>query len=53
MTEAGMDGSFHASRLQAESPGGVYRIGAPMAAEVFTGGALLAETTGTWSRRGA
>ena len=47
LTEAGMDGSFHASRLQAQSPGGVYTLGLPMAAEVFTGGALLAEVTGT------
>jgi hypothetical protein len=47
LTEAGMDGSFHASRLQAQSPGGVYTLGTPMAAEVFTGGALLANTTGT------
>lgn len=47
LSEAGMDGSFHASRLQAESPNGVYRIGTPMAPEVFTNGALLAETTGT------
>jgi alpha-glucosidase len=46
ITEAGMDGSFHASRLQAASPGGVYTVGTPMAAEVFTGGALLAETGG-------
>ena len=47
LTEANMDGSFHASRLQAESPNGVYRIGVPAEPEVFTGGALLAETNGT------
>jgi alpha-glucosidase len=47
ITEAGMDGSFHASRLQADSPGGEYTIGTPTAPEVFTGGALLAESTGT------
>ncbi len=47
LTEAGMDGTFHASRLQARSPGGVYRIGGPSKPEVFPGGALLAETTGT------
>ena len=47
LTEANMDGSFHASRLQAESPGGVYRIGPPMAPEVFPGGALLAHARGT------
>jgi hypothetical protein len=43
LTEAHMDGSFHASRLQAKSTGGVYRIGTPMAAEVAPGGALLAQ----------
>ncbi|CAN7271273.1 glycoside hydrolase family 97 catalytic domain-containing protein [Pseudoduganella sp. LjRoot289] len=47
LTEANMDGSFHASRLQAESPNGVYRIGGPAEPEVFTGGALLAEAKGT------
>lgn len=47
LTEAGMDGTFHASRLQAQSPNGVYRIGGPSAPEVFTNGALLAETAGT------
>ncbi|WP_229507164.1 glycoside hydrolase family 97 protein [Pseudoduganella rivuli] len=47
LTEAGMDGTFHASRLQAQSPNGVYRIGGPAKPEVFTDGALLAQTTGT------
>lgn len=47
LTEANMDGSFHASRLQADSPGGVYRIGPPASAEVFPGGALLAHARGT------
>lgn len=42
-----MDGSFHASRLQADSTGGDYCIGSPSAAEVFTGGGLLADVTGT------
>ena len=46
LTEAGMDGSWHASRLQADSSGGVYRIGGPMAAEVTPGGALLAQGSG-------
>jgi alpha-glucosidase len=46
LTEAGIDGNFHASRLQPASPDGEYRIGTPMAAEVFTGGGLLAETDG-------
>lgn len=46
LTEADMDGSYQASRLQAESAHGVYKIGAPMAAEVFPGGALMAESDG-------
>jgi hypothetical protein len=47
LTEANMDGSWHASRLQADSSGGVYRIGGPTAPEVTPGGALLAERRGT------
>ena len=47
LTEANMDGSFHASRLQTESPNGTYRIGSPSAPEVYTDGALLAEAKGT------
>ncbi|WP_426104979.1 glycoside hydrolase family 97 catalytic domain-containing protein [Massilia sp. TSP1-1-2] len=47
LSEADMDGSFHASRLQAESPDATYRIGLPMADEKFTGGAVLADVTGT------
>jgi len=46
ISEAGLDGSFHASRLQPKSVGGKYRIGTPMAAEVFTGGTLLAHGDG-------
>jgi alpha-glucosidase len=46
LSEADMDGSFHASRLRAQSLEGTYRIGSPMADEVVTGGKLLAETTG-------
>jgi hypothetical protein len=46
LTEANMDGSWHASRLQADSTGGIYRLGTPMAPEVYTGGALLAESVG-------
>ncbi|CAN7375928.1 glycoside hydrolase family 97 catalytic domain-containing protein [Massilia sp. LjRoot122] len=46
LTEANMDGSFHASRLDAASPDGRYRLAPPAAAEVFTGGALLAEAKG-------
>lgn len=47
LTETGMDGSWHASRLQADSSGGVYKVGVPMAAEVFPGGGLLAASRGT------
>ena len=46
LTEANMDGSFHASRLHTDSAGGVYRIDIPAAPEVFTDGALLAESQG-------
>jgi hypothetical protein len=46
LTEANMDGSWHASRLQADSSGAEYKVGTPMAPEVFTGGALLAEGEG-------
>lgn len=47
LTEANMNGSFHASRLATEAPGGVYRIDVPTPPEVFTNGRLLAETAGT------
>lgn len=43
LSEAGMDGRYHASRLQARSPGGEYAIGTPAAPERFPGGALKAE----------
>jgi hypothetical protein len=46
LTEANMDGSWHASRLQADSTGGIYKLGPPAAPEVFTNGALLAESSG-------
>lgn len=46
LTEAGMDGRFHASRLASDSTGGTYRIGLPEASEVFTGGHLLADIDG-------
>jgi hypothetical protein len=46
VTEAGMDGRFHASRLAADSTGGSYRVDGPEPSEVFTDGALLAETDG-------
>ncbi|MFK3738359.1 glycoside hydrolase family 97 protein [Massilia sp. TN1-12] len=50
LTETGMDGSWHASRLAARSEGGVYRLGTPMAPEVADapmGNALLASARGT------
>jgi len=46
LTEANIDGSFHASRLHTDSRGGVYRLDVPAAPEVFTNGALLAESKG-------
>jgi len=49
LSEANMDGSWHASRLEAKSPGGVYRLGIPMRQEVTTGGGLLAEAQGTFT----
>jgi hypothetical protein len=47
LTEANMDGSFHASRLDAQSKGGVYRIAPPMPEETYTNGALLPTATGS------
>lgn len=47
LTEAGMDGRFHASRLASDATGGTYRIGLPEPSEVFTGGHLLADVEGT------
>ncbi|MFG6431830.1 glycoside hydrolase family 97 protein [Roseateles sp. LYH14W] len=46
LTEAGMDGRFHGSRLASDSTGGTYRIGLPEPSEVFTGGHLLADING-------
>lgn len=46
LTEAGMDGRFHASRLASDSTGATYRIGLPEASEVSTNGHLLAEVNG-------
>ena len=46
LTEANLDGSFHASRLHTDSRGGVYRLDIPAAPEVFTNGALLGESKG-------
>lgn len=42
LSEAGMDGSWHGSRLHHDSPDGEYRLDVPQAPEVFPGGALLA-----------
>jgi hypothetical protein len=47
ISEAGMDGSFQASRLAPQSVGGKYSIGNPMAEEVYTDGRLMAEVEGT------
>jgi hypothetical protein len=47
ISEANMDGSWQASRLAQDSTRGIYSIGNPMAAEVYTNGGLLAETEGT------
>lgn len=47
LTEANMDGTFHASRLRADAAGGEYQLGTPMPAEVFTGQGLLADVEGT------
>jgi len=46
VTEANMDGSFNASRVAAESTDGRYRLAGPTAPEVFTNGALLAQSRG-------
>jgi alpha-glucosidase len=42
LTEAGMDGSYPGTNLAAKSDDGLYRIRFPQAAEVTTGGRLLA-----------
>lgn len=44
LSEANMDGSFHASRLQQNSAQGEYKIGLPSEVEIFPNGKLLAET---------
>jgi alpha-glucosidase len=48
ITEAGLDGTYCATRLQAESPNGEYRIGFPQDPEVFTGGELNPESELPW-----
>lgn len=47
LSEAGMDGTWQASRLAADSSDGVYRIGNPMPAEAYGGQGLLADVQGT------
>lgn len=42
VSEAGMDGSWHGSRLHHTSENGEYKLDIPQAPEVFTGGDLLA-----------
>jgi hypothetical protein len=42
ISEAGMDGSWHGSRLHHTSDNGDYKLDIPQAPEVFTGGDLLA-----------
>ncbi|HEX5057154.1 MAG TPA: glycoside hydrolase family 97 catalytic domain-containing protein [Gammaproteobacteria bacterium] len=42
ISESGMDGSWHASRLHHDSTGAKYKVEIPQAGEVFPGGALLA-----------
>ncbi|MBB3221563.1 glycoside hydrolase family 97 protein [Pseudoduganella umbonata] len=46
LTEANLDGTFHASRLATQSPGGEYRVAGPAPQETFTDGALLATASG-------
>jgi alpha-glucosidase len=46
VSEAGMDGSWHASRLAHESVNGEYTLASPQTPEVFTNGALLASGAG-------
>lgn len=48
ITEAGLDGTYCGTRLQAESPGGEYHIGFPQEPEVFTGGELNPESKLPW-----
>ncbi len=45
ITEAGMTGNYHASRLAPRVSGGEFAIGYPMDAEVFPGGGLKARST--------
>jgi hypothetical protein len=47
ISEAGMDGTWQASRLAQDASDGEYRIGNPMAAEVYTHQGLMAEVEGT------
>lgn len=48
LTEAGLDGSYCATRLKAESPNNEYQIGFPQSPEVFTGGVLNPQARLPW-----
>lgn len=48
LTEAGLDGTYCATRLRAESPNNEYKIGFPQTPEVFTGGELNPQSTLPW-----
>ncbi len=42
ISEAGMDGTWHGSRLHHDSTGGKYKLDGPQVGEAFTGGVLIA-----------
>ncbi len=48
LTETGLDGSYCATRLKAESPNNEYQIGFPQSPEVFTGGVLNPQSRLPW-----
>lgn len=48
LTETGLDGSYCATRLKAESPNNEYQIGFPQSPEVFTGGVLNPQARLPW-----
>lgn len=49
ISETGMDGSYPATRLQQDAPGGNYQVGYPQEGEQFPGKALLPESELPWS----
>ncbi len=49
ITEAGLDSTYCASRLQQKSPNGEYRLGFPDKAEVFPGGGYKPKAKLPWS----